>query len=466
MVNGKLTLARQIWGMTAQAPAKIFDPVAAARSQALFSALGANLVDALVAVAIVAMLLISAMVLYHWGSSYEAPAGSVIEKLHPGSWIVFAAFALSLLGSGNPIRYLDDMVSRQPGVLAFFLTFLVALFQLTVIQRVGFTALVDTFLTPMLLMALLLRMKEGWKRFLAWFMHGFFVVNALLGVYEYLSGWRLTPYVAGTVLIEDDWRSTALLGHPLANAIVTGSYIVAIGVGGARELPVVARGFTLAVQFAGMAAFGGRTSLILSGMFAGVAGARALARVIGGAPVSLAQAGGAALGLPLALAGLAGLIQSGFFDRLVERFADDNGSAHARIVMLHLFDLISFTDLLLGPDQAYIHSLQVLEGIEAGLESFWLATILGYGLIVSLIFFAGLFAFLYELIKAARPGAYQVQLFFFLVASTSVSLSAKTHVFSIIVAIMLVLLRKRNQAAMFPRQVARSAAAGEPSPAR
>ena len=75
-------------------------------------------------------------------------------------------------------------------------------------------------------------LQQDDKRRAALIIHAILCANALLGLYEYLSGWRLTPYVAGTLLIEVDWRSTALLGHPLANASVTGSYALILGIGG------------------------------------------------------------------------------------------------------------------------------------------------------------------------------------------------------------------------------------------
>lgn len=425
------------------ADAATYDIERAAQVRRILRAAMREALAMLVALAIAAMCLISAMVLHNWGIAYEATDGKVLEKLHPGSWMVFLAFGLAMLGSGNPARFLDGIVRRQPGLLVFLLTFALAIWQLVFVQKAGFTPIIDTFLMPVALTVMLGRMEERWKRRIAIFMHLFFAANALLGLYEFLTGFRLTPFVAGTVPIEGDWRSTALLGHPLANAVVTGCYVVAICARGARELPGMARVLAAGLQLAGMIAFGGRSSLVVMLLFVAVAAGRQLALFGAGArKISMPKAALVAVALPLLCGAVAAIAQGGFFDLLAGRFADDNGSAQARIVMLHLFEVISLPDLMFGPDQSYIHSLQQLEGIEYGLESFWLATILGYGLIVSLIFFSGIFAFVYELAKASTAGGAQVLLFFFIIASTSVSLSAKTHVFGLVVAIILVLLRK------------------------
>lgn len=415
-------------------------------SGAGLEALGSSVLAAMTGLAIVLMLLMSAMVLFHFGLNYEASGGSFLEKVHPGSWLVFATLLLLMIGHGNPLRFLDFVIARQPGMLVFFMTWLLLLAQIVLVQKVPFTPVIDTYLMPMALLVLIQSLTYAARTRIACVMHVIFAANALLGLFEYLTGYRLTPYVAGVLVIEGDWRSTALFGHPLANAILSGSYILAICFGGGRELPPLLRPVMIALQMAGMIAFGGRTSLVIMLAFVGVIALRQVIGFLAGRRISLLAAALIAIVVPLGLAGLALLAQSGFFDRLLERFADDNGSANTRIIMVQMLGQIPLLDLLLGPDPAWISSLQRLNGIELGLESFWLATILQYGLIVSLIFFAGLFAFCRDLVAASRRGSVFVLVFFFIIATTSVSISAKTTVFGMIVAIMLILLRPDHKA--------------------
>ena len=424
-----------------------FNFAEARRINGAIAGAGRGIIAGLATLAVAVMFLVSAMVLYALGISYESSGGTVLEKVHPGSWIVFATFALSMVFSGNPARFLDRVAARQPGMLAFFVTWLVLLAQCILVQKSPFTPLIDTFLMPMALLVLLRALGESDKRRIALLIHAVFAANALLGLYEFLFSYRLTPYVAGTLLVTDDWRSTALFGHPLANAILTGSYVVALCAGGGRELPGVLRVATIAMQMLAMIAFGGRSSLVIMLPFVAVAALGGTRRFLeGGARITLPQAALAALALPALIGALLFAAQGGFFDQLLLRFEEDNGSAKARLIMLHLFEVVPLQDLVLGPDQAWIGSLQRLDGIETGLESFWLAMILTYGGIVAVIFFGGLFAFCRDLVAATRPGSFQVLLFFFAVASTSVSLSAKTHVFGMIVAIMLTLLRPARNA--------------------
>ena len=417
----------------------------------LFEATGQKLLAMLTGLGIILMFTLSAMALYHFGLNYEATGGSFLEKVHPGSWILFITFFLAMLSAGNPLRYLDQIVARQPGITVFFLTWLVLLAQIVLVQKVPFTPIIDTFLMPMVLTVLIRALTENARRNMAVLIHLIFCANGLLGLYEYLSGNRLTPYFAGTVEITDDWRSTALFGHPLGNALLTGSYIVAICVGGARELPGLVRPLVIGLQLGAMVAFGGRTALVMTLLFVAIASIAQIAAILRGRRINLIAAALVMMLAPLALYGLTNLAGSGFFDQILLRFVDDNGSSKARLVMLHLFELIPVKDIILGPDPAFLNSLLRQEGAEYGLESFWLACILSYGLIASLIFFAGLFAFCRDLVIACKPGAIWVLVFFFLIASTSVSLSAKTCVFGLEVAILLLLLRPAHKASTLLR---------------
>ena len=57
-------------------------------------------------------------------------------------------------------------------------------------------------------------------------------VNAVLALIEYAVGQRAFPYMFDGLAFEWDERSTALLGHPLENALITGSYLMVLLAGG------------------------------------------------------------------------------------------------------------------------------------------------------------------------------------------------------------------------------------------
>ncbi|MGH6931786.1 MAG: hypothetical protein ACREEE_05065, partial [Dongiaceae bacterium] len=92
--------------------------------------------------------------------------------------------------------------------------------------------------------------------------------------------------------------------------------------------------------------------------------------------------------------------------------------------------------------QELISTWMTIYGLELGIESFWLSMVLAHGLIAALFFFVALFFFCREVVTASARGAMSVFIYFFAVASTSLSLSAKTVLFSIFTGLVLILLRR------------------------
>jgi hypothetical protein len=81
------------------------------------------------------------------------------------------------------------------------------------------------------------------------------------------------------------------------------------------------------------------------------------------------------------------------------------------------------------------------EGIEFGIESFWVSFMLTYGILPSLLFFAGFCAFLFDLRRHAGKGALWTIVYVLIVASGSLSLGGKTLAVGALVIIDLILLR-------------------------
>ncbi|MBL8589041.1 MAG: VpsF family polysaccharide biosynthesis protein [Methylobacteriaceae bacterium] len=400
-----------------------------------------RLVEALVFVGVVALFLISPMLLTEWGVVYELAGGSVIEKIHPGTWAILLALGLVSLRFGNPLAFAARAVAVFPGTAPFLLAFVYLLGHAILVQKTPFTPIIDSFLLPFAALLTLSTTEDALRRRLALALHAALVVNAAIGLGEYLFGFRLTPYVAGEFVIEEDWRSTALLGHPLSNALTTGVYLITLSLGGGRDLPAPLRAVALALCLASMIAFGGRASLVLSLAIMGAVFAARCVGVLRGGRVDLRVVAALAALTPIVAVGLTELYAAGFFDQMLERFVNDRGSAKARLIMFGLFRALSWPEVLFGPDLGKIQALQNLEGVEYGLESFFIAYILTYGLIVSLFFFVGLAFFCREIVRASRPVAIAPLMFFFTVAATSVSLSAKTTTFGMLVALLLTMLR-------------------------
>ena len=385
---------------------------------------------------IAALFLISPMVLYHWGLSYEDVGGSPFEKIHPGSFIAALALFFQACAYGF-FNYIKRTLLNNIGLSIFIAATFLLLIYAILVQKIPFTPIIDTFGMPIVIFVVLTNTSKTNLEKYAVFLHAVFAANALLAIYEYVTGERLTPYVAGTLVVENDWRSTSLMGHPLNNAVLTGAYILLLCSKGGAGLQPFRRSAFIVLQFVSMVAFGARASLVATVLLIlPIILKNSFSVLLGNLRTSLPFLSVFALGLPILAAALFGLEEVGFFDRLIERFSEDKGSTSARIAMLQLFNYIPLSDVLFGPDPDLIETLKGVEGVEAGIESMWIAFILSYGLVMSSLFFMGLFAFCFSIYKRTKPFTFYVFLFFFIVASTSVSLSAKTPTFGMVIVML------------------------------
>ncbi len=419
-----------------------------------FGRAGQTLVTLMIFGAVSLIFLVSDMQLSNLGFTYAEVGGSPLEKVHPGTWLaILALFAIGV-GLGNPLR-LAEVIFAYRGLTVFLIYWLALLAYTLAVTKAPFTPLIDTFFLPIVVVLLLGWASERLKRNLAVFLHMVMAADAILGIYEYVSGARLVPYLIAGVEITTDWRSTALFGHPLGNALLIGAYIVTLGFGGGRDLPRLVRPMLLMLCLVSMAAFGGRSSLVIA---LALLGAKAIVRTIAvlrGARFDLPTTAFIVLLTPLVAGAVYALGSGGFFDQFIERFSSDNGSAKARLLILNLYQSLSWQDLLLGPDQSYLASLQALEGIEFGIESFWIGFMMTHGILMSVFFFVALGFFCWQLVRETRPASGVVLLFYFVVASTAVSLSAKTTAFGLFCAMLLVMMRPQNTvAALHPSSLA------------
>jgi hypothetical protein len=281
------------------------------------------------------------------------------------------------------------------------------------------------------------------KALLRRLLHIVLLANACLGIFEFITHTRLTPFVAGGRLITEDYRSTALLGHPLLNAGTTSVYALMLFFGADSSLAPLLRFSLIIVQAVALVPFGGRTAIVVTFATMALGSLRAVADILLGRRFDMRVGMALAIGLPAAALALAALVYAGYLDQLIERFTDDKGSAQARLVALQLFDAFSLEDLLLGPDPQRLASLQSTLGIEYGIENGWLGLLFEYGALMSGTFIIGMFALLWEAWRRAGPYAWIVVLGFLIELSAAASISVKSFVFNQFAILLLVVFDRR-----------------------
>ncbi len=412
------------------------------------------------AVSLVLTLLLSVLVLEQIGlTHYASSGGTIFEKVHPGTWMAMMALALRMASEKKPFASLRGQLRRTLQLLLYGLAVLAAGAHAALVSKTPITPLIDTFMLPALYFLLLEKLDERSLRLLAWLVGVILAANALVGLVEYVTGGRLIPIDLPANVTDDprhspalvfdwraalakDWRPTALLGHPLTNADITGVFVTAIC---ARDAGWIAPGLRfglLMLEMLALFCFGGRAALVVTLIVVSMISAGWLLRFLGGGVrVSLRRWAYVLLASPLLFGALYALIEAGFFDRMIGRFSNDRGSAATRTKMFELFRAFDAQSLLLGPDPAVLATQQRLQGLEFGIESFVIDFMLQYGALVAMLLFAGLGAFVAAIMRACGRGAGAALLVFFVVGVTSESIGAKTTEFGLVVAIVMLFIR-------------------------
>lgn len=394
---------------------------------------------------------ISPQALAQFDWRYYDTGGGFVDKFHPATLAAFFLITLPLLLSSNPfsatVRFVDRNADLVPYVLAIFFVLAYAA------QVLGhsITIFIETFLGPVAMFVLYSGIDDKERRTLARLVHILLLANAALAFYEVVSSFRLTPLVVNGEELFDEPRSTSLLGHPLANALIAGAYAIVLSIGGARDVTPSLRIPVFIVALASLVPFGGRaaTATCLLTLFAIIASKAA--RFLRGESLSTMRLLRILVILPLCWLALVTTYELGWLDTLLNRLTDDEGSAGTRIVMFELFDRFSLSELFVGPNPQELGTWTTIYGLEYGIESFIVAFILHYGILCTLVFFPCFAYFLYLLAEATgSKTTWYVIVYFIVVALTSVSLSSKSPILSVFVVMALTLL-SRNADQRSPR---------------
>ena len=391
------------------------------------------------------LLTISPFALTHFGWQYGATGGSALEKFHPGTVLAFALVFLAAIRIGNPLSALIAEASANPVLVLYIAGILLLVAHAVLVVHLPATVFIDTFILPIAVYIVFRDLGPQRRKTLARLIHVLFAANAILGLAEFALGFRLTPLVVENEVLVREWRSSAFFGHPLANAHLTGCYMILLLFGGGRDLPPLLRMPAFLLSAAAMIPFGGRAATVLVALACLIVMMQKMGAVLRGAKFDPRSVLAVLLVFPVLAMASVGLYEAGFFGQFLERFTHDEGSASTRIEMFQLFKHLSWYALLFGPDHDYIVSLMATYGLNYGIESFWIAMILGHGLLVSLPFFAVFLGFCWKVAKEAQYGGAAAMIYFLAVASTSVSLSAKSPVFGIFVMLLMILGRNGPQ---------------------
>lgn len=363
------------------------------------------------------------------GIPYGEPIGSPVFKIHMASYLVSLTFVLAHLFRGNPLRsMLHSFARHKPLTIYLLVTIGLLVYSVLRYGTSGAAFIIDTLIMPAVCALLFLMFDEATRKRI--FLLILFIVglNSIIAIGESITQARLIPYtIGGKPVVESEFfRSTALMGHPLKNALITGTVLLlALGLHqGKLGKPIL-----IGLMMMALVSFGGRTGFVLTIVILCVFIARMVStKLVRGQYTYLRIMGGIIAGL-LAIAALASVIVAlDLGDRLFTKIMEWDNSASVRISNWDAIGFMSASDILFGisPTQmeAIIYRLSLRYDLTT-IENFWLALLMQLGAVGLIPFIAALFMSLRYLWKRTPATGRLAIVYFFLVASSNNALSTK-----------------------------------------
>jgi hypothetical protein len=357
---------------------------------------------------------------------YTTKFGSFYEKLHLGTYAIYLLLPVALLS--RPITLVGYDIRRFKDLLRYSaIVVLLILLMLALGRSSAAGLLLDTYLVASAAGLIVLSMPPQMRRIVGDAVLWMSLVSAVIGILEFATRTRLTPYD----LHEDVFRPTGLSDHPLTLGLMCAASIGFVLMTNWKPWLKIA---AVGVLFIATATAGARFALLLAS--AEIVAAVLLVPWTKLSPRHERQAKVAVLVLVLALgvALIAVLAAGGALRRFSGGIVDDN--LYARTDIYKVFDFVSWRDIVFGADLDDI-LLIVNEQLKLPfIESAPVYLTFLFGAPVAIGFAIALFwLFLRLLQHVARP-AWIGTAIFFMAALSNNTLSSKTPV----VAIFLVLI--------------------------
>jgi hypothetical protein len=403
-------------------------------------------IQALLAIYIFVVFFVSATVLDFIGVDYSAIDGSQLAKIHPSTYLIVVIFAVFIASYPRKLDLVRYYLATKLGTIYFFCATTFAVINIVVGGRNGFGMYFDTDLHLFLCCMLLPFIPPDGMTKLERFIHWFFAVNAILAVFELGSGINVFPLTTfspdGTTTIEP--RAVAFLSHPLHAATITCIYIVSLLIGGGKLLQLRWRLPMIGLQTAAMIAFGGRTALLVTLIVLFLALLWQAIRFAGGQRLSRGAVIAAVAVVPVTIAIISALAFAGFFDDLLDRFADDGGSARSRLVMMPLWWSFGWGDFLWGADPDYIRSQMYSFGMEWGIENPFVHTSIYQGLVIAFLIMVGVLLVFRDAYKRLEPRVIIPMIVYLLLVNSFGSLAGRFINLTLFMILVSTLFRRQS----------------------
>ncbi|WP_322804538.1 VpsF family polysaccharide biosynthesis protein [Vibrio alfacsensis] len=352
------------------------------------------------------------------GVKYVSEGGTPLLKIHAYSYIILLATAFFTLKEGVKVQLQRLDTLKTSWMLSVILVSFVIVYGLARYGTSGMAYIVDTFLTPLLFLLLLTRLNPDECHRLVSLIAFFLLFNSTIAILEFISSTRVVDVEFSSF---GYFRSSALLTHPLNNALITAGLTLLVF--NKSRIPSI---IYLAITLLAMFAFGGRAALGILLVFSLIA---SIPYIFGfftyGIDVSKQRFAVmlCILYFSIIIVGFV-LIESGITERIMNKLHVDE-SASARFDVFYLLTQLSPSEWIFGASKNLQSAIDLYLGISV-IENFIIVWIFSFGLICTIPLVSILISiFGYFILKVGGLATLAIPTFF-LVAITNNSLTTKT----------------------------------------
>lgn len=326
---------------------------------------------------------LGAYLLESLGVQYVSKGGSPLLKIHIYSYMIMIGVCIFLLKYGFK-GYLEVLGNyRSAWLTSFFCISFVICYGLYSQGLSGMAYLVDLIFSPLLFVPLVMSLTRVQKELILRLLAYLILFNACIAILEFAAGQLLIPTDFSDFSY---FRSSALLGHPLNNALITASLTMLL-MDRTRLSSIMFFFIVLVALFA----FGGRGSVaifLLAFTFMLLPAIKGF--LITGIRVSKLTFALYQIGIIVVfIAVVCVLMMTSVGDRIFSKLYVD-GSAQARFDVFILLEQLSFNEWLFGANESIKDNIKFYIGVNV-IENYLIGWVISFGLFGAIPLFVSVF---------------------------------------------------------------------------
>ena len=371
------------------------------------------------------------------GIKYVSEGGNPLVKIHISTYILTLTVAIFTLRRGINVPLTSLRELRASWLISFLCIVLVIFYGLIRFGTSGMAYLVDTMVAPLLALYLLSQLSITHKNKLLTLLAYLLFINSVIAILE---------FILGSTLISVDFskfshfRSTALLTHPLNNALITAALAPLLMSYTRISYLIYFTVITLALF-----AFGGRaaTGIFILGVFILIA-PKVPAFIAAGVRVSKMR-----FAVIQALAFFASIFTvlvitlTPIGARILSKLHID-GSAQARFDVFIILEQLSPREWFLGASHSLLDNIAFYIQIDV-IENYIIGWIVSFGIICTVLLFLSCYKLPLKIALGKNRNSAKIALIvFILVSLTNNALTTKTPALLFLISAMYLVVSRRN----------------------